>query len=390
MKPKQLFSLLICNFIAFTVGNGLMPLLPLYMKQLGGNEAIMGYYVSFAFLSLAAGAMAAGWFSDRFQCRKLLLIVAGLSMAPFTLLMGWIRHAWQLFALTGITWFLAGGVVATITILIGLFAAETRRGRIFGMLGVSMGLGTLAGGLFFGRFVDWRGYPFLFVCIAVFYLVVPIMGFLLEDKVVQRRSAAESKTVNKQFPKAFILLLAAHLLALTVVAAVNFGRSVSMDRMGFSSSAITSTMAAAGIVGILAPLLLGWLSDRLGRKPFLIFCYLSFGLAALITAWANLYMHFFAALALLALGAVSQNVGAALVSDLVPPQRLGTGMSLFQNMYWLGMMIGFAVSGNLLMRMSMRTTFLAWTAFPIAAVVLVSLIRRRAPVTVEDSGANQS
>jgi MFS family permease len=119
-----------------------------------------------------------------------------------------------------------------------------------------------------------------------------------------------------------------------------------------------------------------------GLTPLLIFCYLMFALAALMTAWAGLYWQFFAAMALLALGAVSMTVGAALVSDLVPPERLGTGMSLFQNMYWLGSMIGFAVAGNLLMRMGVRMTFLAWTAFPIAAVVVVSIIRLRTSLIV--------
>jgi MFS family permease len=248
----------------------------------------------------------------------------------------------------------------------------------------------LGGGLLFGRLVDYRGYSFLFTCLAGFVLVAPLVGLLLEDKIVQRQPEQVSIKVKSRFPPVFLILLAAHFLSFTANGAVNLGRSLAMDQMGFSSTAIAGTMAASGIVMIVAPLLIGWLSDRLGRKPFLLFCYFIFALAALMTAWASAYWQFFAALALLALGAVSMNVGAALVSDLIPPERLGAGMSLFQNMFWLGTMVGFAVSGNLLLRMSVQTTFLAWTALPVAAVVLVSFIRPRTPVVDAGSGAEKT
>ena len=87
-EKKQLLSLLIYSFVMWTMGNGLMALLPLYIQQLGANESIAGYFMSFAFLCLAVGTLAAGWFSDRFQRRKLLLVVAGLCNVPACFLMG--------------------------------------------------------------------------------------------------------------------------------------------------------------------------------------------------------------------------------------------------------------------------------------------------------------
>jgi MFS family permease len=383
MKKRQLVSLLICSFVVWTLGNGSTPLLPLYIGRFGANKSTAGYFLAGAFFCLAAGTFVAGWFSDRFQRRKLILIVAGVVCAPFTFLMGRVDRVWQLAVVTGISWFCGGAIIAVINILAGLFAAEDRRGQVFGLIGVTIGLGALVGGLSFGRLVDYRGYTFLFSCLGVFVLVGPAVGLLLEDKTVRRESAEESKKSEKRLPAAFYFLLVAHFLAFTTNSAVNFGRSLAMDQLGYSSSAIASTMAASGVMMIFAPPIIGWLSDRIGRKPFLLFCYFVFALSAVAIAFASFHWQFYAALALLSLGAVSTSVGAAFVSDLVPPELLGTGMSVFQNTIWLGAMVGFAVSGNLLMQMSIRRTFLFWTVFPIAALVLVSFIPKRRRVVAE-------
>jgi len=95
-------------------------------------------------------------------------------------------------------------------------------------------------------------------------------------------------------------------------------------------------------------------------------------------------------MAVLALGAVSMNIGAALVSDLVPPERLRSGMSVFQHMHSLGTMAGFAISGNLLAHLSVQTTFLVWSVFPAAAVVLAALIRTGASASPATPSAGRS
>ena len=79
MSKKQLALLFICSLVPWTIGNGILPLLPIYAIQLGANPAAAGYYLSFAFLSLAAGTSFAGWLSDKLQRRKLLIIILKLT-----------------------------------------------------------------------------------------------------------------------------------------------------------------------------------------------------------------------------------------------------------------------------------------------------------------------
>ncbi len=65
MRARDLTPLLVCSLVGGTVGNGLLPLLPLYALALGLAEDALGVYLAGSFLALAAGALLAGWLSDR-------------------------------------------------------------------------------------------------------------------------------------------------------------------------------------------------------------------------------------------------------------------------------------------------------------------------------------
>jgi MFS family permease len=84
MTRKQFFALFSCSLVVWTVGNGLLPLLPVFATQIGAEPAVVGYNLSFSYLALATGTVVAGWLSDKLQRRKTLLIVGGVVSLPAT------------------------------------------------------------------------------------------------------------------------------------------------------------------------------------------------------------------------------------------------------------------------------------------------------------------
>jgi MFS family permease len=136
-------------------------------------------------------------------------------------------------------------------------------------------------------------------------------------------------------------------------------------------------MVVGGVVLLLFQLLLGWLSDRIGRKRLMYLCYVFFALSMLLFAHAKALWHFWAATTLLNIGFVSNNVGAAWVTDLVPQERLGTGLSLFQNMMWIGSVVGFATTGYAIQGIGIKTTFFLVMALPLIGVILLVPIREK-------------
>jgi DHA2 family multidrug resistance protein len=119
------------------------------------------------------------------------------------------------------------------------------------------------------------------------------------------------------------------------------------------------------------------LSDRLGRKQFLILCYLAGTVSLLILLVAASLWHFWVAISLLSvLWSVNGAVGPALVTDIVPRESLGRGISLFNVTTWIGGVIGFAVTGYTVQNLGMATTFILAALLPLTAIVLLLPVRQ--------------
>jgi DHA1 family multidrug resistance protein-like MFS transporter len=355
----------------------MLPLLPVYASQLGADPAVIGFYLSFAFLALTAGTLAAGWLSDRLQSRKVPLVVSCLAAVPATWLMGRATNIWQLTLLTAMFCLMAGIAVMAATILAGLLAGKEERGRVFGVMALATPLGSLIGGLATGFLADRWGYPAMFATLALL-LLLPLAGLLLPDKPVRHRRPDRTADAGARpgLGGSFHLLYAASLGAMITYYVSLLGRSLAMDELGFSATAIAGTTALGGAITLPLPPLVGSLSDRLGRKRFLSLSYMA-GAAglALLSLSASLW-HFWLVIFLVSvLASVSRAVGNALVADLVPRASLARALSLFGTTVWIAGIAGNALSGFAIQALGQTLAFLLVALLPLASILLLIPIR---------------
>jgi len=171
MTRKQLVALFVCGLFPWISGNGLAPLLPVYVRTLGASPAGSGAYLAFSYLGLAIGALSAGWISARFQ-RKTPLLVASFLAAPTSL---WIGRANSLVELTLATvclWFL-GGIGLAMMGSIGWFG---------GILGFALG-GVLIQN--FGAASTLLGAAGLFIVAS--FLLICVRGERKESHAISSR-----------------------------------------------------------------------------------------------------------------------------------------------------------------------------------------------------------
>jgi hypothetical protein len=96
MKRRQFLVLFLCTLIPWWVGSGLVSLLPIYAATLDASPTVVGNYLSFLFLALAAGTTSGGWIAPRVRNFRRLLIGLGATSAVAVFLMGFVTAIWQL------------------------------------------------------------------------------------------------------------------------------------------------------------------------------------------------------------------------------------------------------------------------------------------------------
>jgi MFS family permease len=378
MRRQQLIALFLTNLVPYTIGQALLGLLPVYAVQLGMDEIGAGLYLSVAFGALAAATLSSGWLSNRFQQRKRMIILAGAVSIPATFLMGQVSSIALLTVLTMILWFAFGVMLTMLNILTGMYADPTSRGRIFGIMGTTIGLGAILGGFASGAIVDRWGFPALLTLAALGWLAQVLAALFLEDrKPVDSQNVLPEPAAAAPLGRTIWLLIAAHALALIGQFSSNLGRPLMMDAAGFDASAIASTFVVSGFVGLPLPFIIGWLSDRLGRNQLLMLAYLAMSLGVFVLIPAAHLWQFWLSMIFLSANIAGLSVGLAYVNDLAAPAALATATARFSASPWIAGVIGFGATGFVMQALGLQMTFFLAALFPLVSVLLVFAISRQ-------------
>ncbi len=378
MGKKQLAILFVCTLVPYVVGNGVLPLLPVYATRLGASSAVTGLYLSFCYLAIAVGAISAGWLADRIGRRKSLLIAVQAISIPATALMGRAAGIGSLTLLTAFLWLTGGIALALVNILAGTHARQEERGKVFGVLSLANSIALVVGGLSAGPMVDRWGYPTMFAVLAGLLVLPPLAALLFEDRpLLSAHDGPADPEGRGRLGGGFWLLFASGVVGSSGGFVGILGRSMAMDRLGFAATAISSISAVGGLVSLPLPLLAGWLADRWDRKRLLV-AGSFFGLASALTlVFAAALWHFWLSAALGSVSfAVSATVGPALVMDLVPKGVTGKAISLHSGTGWIGGILGFAGTGLAIQALGLRPSLAVGAGLSVVSATLVAVLYR--------------
>jgi MFS family permease len=195
------------------------------------------------------------------------------------------------------------------------------------------------------------------------------------DRVLAgQRSVAGSKV---RLGRGFYALLAANLIASVAIYLSGLGRSLNMNRLGFSAAAISSTGAVSSALALPLLPLIGRLSDRLGRKRFLILGYLISASGLVALSLSSSLWHFWIAVALSTLASITARaIGPALTNDLLPAESLGRGLGLYSAVESVGAVVGFAGTGHAVQSLGMMPTLIAGAGLPLLSILLLVPVRQ--------------
>jgi MFS family permease len=357
------------------------PLLPLFMTSVLGAGAMMVGLVEGGAEAVASILKAfSGMWSDRVRRRKP-FVVAGYAMSAM---------AKPLFATAGSV---AGVLGIRLTERIGkglrnaprdALVAESvdvgSRGRAFGFHRSMDGIGSVLGALAAFLLLPALGFRKLFL-VAIIPGIIAIFFTLL---VFERRksSGEEAEKETKERRKISFRVLPSNLKLYIMAAAVftlgHFGYAFLLLRakdVGLADVRAILFYVIFYMVYTLISIPAGSLSDRVGRKPVLIFCYPFFGVISIMlllsaTSWMVLtcfvlYGIFYGMI---------DGVQRAFVADLAPPHLKATAMGAFHSAIGLAALPGGLIAGALWQQISPSATFGFGAGMSLIGLLLVSLV----------------
>ncbi len=378
MSRKQLLLFCFALMLIFGNGSGLASMIPVHLSRQGIPQDQIGFLFSLLYFGIGISGILAGWWIDRHGQRKLLAVITAAGEIITALLLLQARSFLALSAVFFLSWFLAGAHAAIISALVGLQAKEAERGRVFGLIGFMTGLGYVLSGLTYGKIVDRYGFDTLLILnLGISILWTGLTLFYKEPVVSTAVKKQENEPKRKLLPVSFWLVVGAAVLGWVVVNGGKLGITLVMTDSGFSATDISLTVAVASLASLAMPLLLGWLSDRTGRKPLLVGLNL-LGLAGMFLISRELGLTgFCVASSLLSLYSCFSGLSNAMVTDLLPQQSLGLGLALVNSTSYIAGIFSSALLGLSLQRLGNTLPFLVGMLLPLVAAILLACLSEK-------------
>ncbi len=262
-------------------------LYPVMMTEMGFGYFQIGL-LTMAYTLMANGLQAIFGLITPYVRRSVVLGVGAVGLAVATGLTGFAQNYGQLLLTR-----LLGGIATSpqhplgSTLLVALYPRI--RGRVLALHTTGGNAGTLLAPLVIGGLVVFMGWRSVFFVVAVPSLLAGLAYFRLRDHIPQPAGRQPGRRATLEAYR--VCLRNRNLLLISGIQMVGAaGRGQGMDiafmtphfvkDFGIELSAATLLIAVLQVGGLVGPLTIGWLSDRMSRKGVLL---VSLALSALTT-----------------------------------------------------------------------------------------------------------
>jgi MFS family permease len=357
LKRNETLLVLCIEGMLMLMGMGqVSPILALYAQQFGINIVLVGLIITtFAFAS-AVVDIPAGRIAERMGRRPTLiagsLVMAvgsvGCALAPDY----WLFLACRFIQGTGYALYTTTAMIM-VTDISTVHNRGNNMGWYMGSTWIGYGLGPISGG-FIGQYF---GLPAVFFVYAFFCLLAAIWAYLRlpETRPFHARQVIEEPgdrpTVTGAGLSIKDLLGNPNFILICLIAFCVFFTNdgsryqilplLSHDRLGLTPSEIGVAVTVIAAVNIIVQLIIGRVSDKVGRKPMILpGCIL---LAASLVMWVLSANYQFILLSCMVFGigmGIAGPTPAAYVADILSGQNSSGGMSIFRAVCDLGFVAG--------------------------------------------------
>ena len=250
---------------------------PFVIEDLGLSNFEVSALGSGLSLTWALGALVFGLLSDRMGRRKPFLLVAMVVFSLCSILSGLSQGFWQLFAARVVMGAAEGPFLPICLAIIIAASAERRRGLNAGIVQNVFGaiLGTAVAPIVLVWMAEEWSWRFAFLMAGVPGLILAVLIWRFIDEPAGQRDPDAPKVrlgvdLLRERNIWLCSLISCLLVGWVVVGAIFFPLYLVGPR-GLEPATMAKVMAALGLCPAIGGVLVTWISDRVGRRPPLIF-----------------------------------------------------------------------------------------------------------------------
>jgi len=329
---RNVFSLGLVSFFNDVASEMIYPLVPIFLTSvLGAPVAIVGLIEGIAESTAGILKVVSGWLSDKLQKRKPFVLL-GYSFSAISKILLGLAFSWP-FVLVArfIDRFGKGVRTSARDALIAESSNSLVRGKAFGFHRALDTLGAVVGPLFALLAIHFLDNKFRLIFLFAF--VPAFIAVLLLLLFVKEKSKEINSSVNFNWqrlsPSFKIFLLISLIFAL--------GNSsdafliLRAQNLGLSASLVVLTYVIFNLTYAIFSIPAGIISDKIGPKRVLLTGFLLFSLVYLLFGLvdSSIFIWFLFSIYGIYM-ALTEGVGKAYISNLVPEKKRGTAFGIYQ------------------------------------------------------------
>jgi MFS family permease len=378
---KNVFVLGWVSFFNDLASEMIYPLVPIFLTSvLRAPLSVVGLIEGIAESTANILKVFSGWLSDKLRKRKP-LVVLGYSFSALAKILLSLAFAWPIVLLGRfIDRFGKGTRVSARDALITESSENSLRGRAFGFHRAFDSLGAVVGPLIALLALHFLGNQFRLIFFLAFFPafigVLFLIFFVKEKKKEVNFSSPFRFSWSKLNPPFKIFLLISVIFSLgnssdafLILRAQNLGFSVSLVVLAYVLFNFTYALFStpAGII-----------SDRIGPKRVLLTGFLLFSFVYLLFGLANSSFFLWFLFPLYGIYmALTDSVGRAYVSHLVPLEESGTAFGLYQTTNGLCLLFASLIAGFLWTYINVRAPFIFGSILAVISAFLFFFWERK-------------
>ena len=377
------FSILMLSLAVVSLGFGILsPIMPKFAEQnLNMDAAQLGTTYSLFAVSFALGMIPAGYLADRVG-RKPMIIAGTLTFALTTYALVLISTSWQ-FAILRVLEGLGAAFVtpAAFALTIDL-VPPNKRGVAMGAEGTAQLLGGFGGPALGGILAGQVGfyYPFYIaaalaaVCAGVVFLIREPGTHMADEKSsvlamfgAWKRNFQQNKALAAVTTRGFVMGIVQALWNLGLI-------YYWYDRLNMTETEVGIAISLELLAMLLATLPFGAMSDKHGRRPFILIGGALMVGGLLTNVWVREVWQVFVLSAIAGFGGAMSNpsVGAMLADVMLPSER-GRVMGAYQMIQGFGNIVGFFALGYIYVVVSPEAPIVLCSAALAFATLIIAV-----------------